>query len=124
MKGGKCEAEDFIVSGEESTRASREALATLIETIAQEGLGNLPSSLCHEVDKKNGIYELIKGRLRLFFFKGANGDVAVCTAGVMKKAQKADKAAVAKAVRLKIEYLAASKSRTIEYICEEDQDEQ
>lgn len=124
MRGDECEVEDFLAFGEESTRASREGLMTMIEAIAQEGLENMPSSRCHEVDKKNGIFELIKGRLRLFFFKGVNGDVAVCTAGVMKKTQKADKAAVSKAAQLRAEYFAASKSNSIEYICEEDQDEQ
>lgn len=124
MNCNSCEAEDFLVNGEKSTEASRRGLAVMIEAVAAEGLDNMPSSRCHEVDKKNGIYEFIKGDLRLFFFKGVNGDVAVCTAGVVKKGRKADKGAVERAARIKKDYQAAVKSNSIQYICEDDENEQ
>lgn len=106
-KGSSCPAEEFLVSGPEDTAASRQGLLDLLDRVSEEGLGGLPTALCHLVDQSKGIYEFRKGRLRLFFFKGLNGDVAVCTGGVLKKTQKVDAAAVERAAKLKQLYLAA-----------------
>ncbi|QCB46622.1 type II toxin-antitoxin system RelE/ParE family toxin [Hydrogenophaga sp. PAMC20947] len=104
-KGASCPAEDFLATGSEDTAASREGLLDLIDRVSEEGLAALPPALCHLADQKRGIYEFRKGRLRLFFFKGLNGDVAVCTGGVLKKSQRADKLAVDRAASMKQIYM-------------------
>lgn len=121
MQGNDCPAEAFLREGEANTKANRIGLIGLLERVAAEGLGCLPSALKHEVDKSHGIHEFIKGRLRLFFFEGTNGQVAVCTGGVMKSGQRADKAAVAHAIACKKAYFEAKKSQTLEVIQDEDQ---
>jgi len=108
MDGDCCPALDFLELGEASTEASRAGLLQMLEYVASNGFSNIPSVWSHEVNKEHGIYEFIKGRLRILFFKGANGDIAVCTDGFMKKSPKVDKAAVKKAIVLKASYEAAA----------------
>lgn len=119
MDGDTCPAEDFLFQGEADYEANRDGLLVLLEHAAQHGLDGLPSKLLHEVDKKNKIYEFKKGQLRLFFFKGSNGQIAVCTAGLIKKTQKADKGAVKAAARHRTAYLAAVANRTLEVMKDE-----
>lgn len=121
MEGDSCPAEDFLAHGEAATAASRVGLAMMLEHVAQNGLQGCPSAWYHEANKKLGVYEFKKGDLRLFFFKGENGEIAVCTSGVLKKGQKADKAAVARAGEYRAEYLQALKRQTYEVLEDEDQ---
>lgn len=121
MDGDACETETFLNTGEETTRASREGLLQILRHIANHGLQNSPTVWVREANKKERIYEFRKGDLRLFFFKGDGNQIAVCTSGVLKKGQKADKAAVNKAAALRKTYIAAVESQTIEVIEDEDQ---
>ncbi len=116
MDGDTCPAEEFLHRGEESTRASREGLLIFLKEVAKNGLHNVPSAWMHEVDKRNKIFEFKKGDLRLFFFKGENGQIAVCTSAIVKKSQKVDRASVAYAANLKGEYMIKIKSGEIEVI--------
>jgi hypothetical protein len=113
-EGERCPAEDFLTQGEKTTAAYRAGLVRFIQEIARNGLQQVPSAWWHEANKEHGIYELIKGPLRLFFFKGANGDIAVCTEGTRKSGQKADKARVQKAIQYKKTYLTAIEKNTCE----------
>ena len=117
--GDSCPAEDFIRQGEETTKASRDGLLEMIGHLAARGLQNIPAAWWHEADKEKGIYEFIKGPLRLFFFKGAGIDIAVCTSGIRKSGQKANKPAVNKAARWKADYLDAIASNTLEVVDDE-----
>lgn len=121
MEGDRCAAEDFLLQGENSTAAHREGLATMLQYVAANGLHNMPSVWSHEADKRAGIYEFIKGPLRLFYFKGLNGEIAVCISGVRKSSQKADKAAVAHAIAMKKQYMTAVKNNTYEVAEDEDE---
>lgn len=118
MDGDECPAEDFLLSGEASTRASRIGLIQMIQYVATDGLQGTPAGWWHEASKADGVYEFRKGDLRLFFFKGVGGEIAVCTCGVVKKGSKADKAAVSKAARLRQEYMAAIQNNSYEVIHE------
>lgn len=106
MDGHECPAFDFLIHGEATTESNRRGLVKILEHVAEVGLQEA-SQWVHEANKEHGIYEFIKGRLRLFFFKGNDGQIAVCTAGVLKKGQKADKAAVKKAADYKRAYFSA-----------------
>lgn len=120
MEGDRCPADDFLMQGEKSTEANRIGLNTMLAYVASNGLQNMSHAWSHEVDKENGIFEFIKGPLRLLYFKGVNDDIAVCTVGVRKKTQKVDKAAVAQAVEMKKAYLKAVHNKTYEVVEDED----
>lgn len=121
MDGDQCAAEDFLLQGASNTAASRMGMFSMLEYVAANGLQNMPSAWSHEADKPAGIYEFIKGPLRLFYFKGLNGEIAVCTSGVRKSGQKADKAAVAHAIAMKKQYMTAVKNNTYEVAEDEDE---
>lgn len=113
---GVCEAEEFMSSGEESTKASRAGLQQMLEHIAEVGTQEMPQAWSHEASKRDKIYEFTKGSLRLFYFKGRGRQVVVCTSGVRKQTQKADKAAVRNAAAARVRYEAAVDAGTIEVI--------
>lgn len=114
-----CPTVNFIKNGEESTRSAREGLLNMIERVAELGLQNVPSAWAHEANKKEQIFEFIKGPLRLFFFKGVGGQIAVCTTGERKKGQKTDKSAVRKAAEFRKEYFESVANKTVEVVNDE-----
>lgn len=118
MDGDCCPALDFIEMRDATTAKSRAGFVAQIGYVAANGLAEMPSNWSHEANKEHGIFELIKGQVRLFYFKGSNGDIAVCTSGVVKSGRKADPAAVAKAIEYKKSYLKANGN--IEYLGDED----
>lgn len=119
MEGEGCPAETFITSGETNYQASRVGLANMLERLASSGFANLTSSMTHEANKQHKIYELIKGDLRLFYFKGTGDVIIVCTVGVLKKTQKADKNAVAQSIGWKDMYGTALTNGTLTWETEE-----
>lgn len=119
MDGDACPAEQFLHDGEDETEAARLGLLQILEFLAANGLDKASHAWVHEADKKKQIFEFIKGPLRLFFFKGHNGQIAVCTDGVRKKTRKADKGSVSKAGDLRSTYMAAIESETLEIIEDE-----
>ena len=121
MDGNECAAEKFLTDGEKTTQANRDGLFKFLEHTAKHGLQGIPSAWWHEVDKPNGIYEFIKGSLRLFFFKGHGNDIAICTVGGRKKGQKVDKSAVQTSIGWKKSYETAYSNGTYKVIENEDQ---
>jgi Phage derived protein Gp49-like (DUF891) len=116
MDGEECPVDEFLTYGETTTQAARQGLTKILEYVAERGLQNIPSAWVHEVNKQNGIYEFIKGPVRLFFFKGNGNDIAICTSGGRKKGQKVDKSAVTDAISWKKRYEAAYSNGTYEVI--------
>lgn len=66
---GDCLVEYFLTDGEASTEAARNALWRMLEGVAELGLQTVPYKWSHEVNKREQIYEFIKGPLRLFILK-------------------------------------------------------
>ena len=64
---GDCLVEYFLTDGEASTEAARNALWRMLEGVAELGLQTVPYKWSHEVNKREQIYEFIKGPLRLLF---------------------------------------------------------
>lgn len=118
MVGDECPAENFLVEGE--SRSYRDGLLVMLETVSENGLPNVPPKWFHEANKKEKIYEFIKGPLRLFFFQGHGPQIAVCAFGVRKQSQKADQAEVAKVIKMRKEYFEAITSNTLEVMENED----
>ncbi len=119
MEGDDCPAENFVITGESAYESSRDGLRKMLFHASQYGLDSLSPKWSHEVDKKNKIYEFIKGDLRLFFFKGSNRQIAVCASGLIKKTKKVDKSAVEAAARHRDAYFEAIKNGTLEVITDE-----
>lgn len=115
-----CETMDFLMSQEASYQSSADGLLNLLERISKDGLLNLPDVLSHCVDKNEKIYELIKGKLRLFYFKTEDDFLIICTTGLIKKTQTVDQKHVKRAIRLKNEYLDAVIQNTLTVIEENE----
>ena len=64
-----CESIDFLMELGANYHASAYGLFDLLERISKDGLRDIPTKLSHRVDENENIYELIKGDLRLFYFK-------------------------------------------------------
>lgn len=119
MDGDDCPVEEFL-SDRTSYVANRDGLLELMERLANDGLSNLPKSLSHTVDEGDKIYEFSKGSLRLLYFQGTNGQIAVCTDGGIKKSQKVDPKLVRRAKRFKKEYVDAVRTGSLELVEESD----
>lgn len=119
MENGNCAAELFLADGEASTKSARTGLVQMLERVAELGLQNVPNAWSHEVNKREQIYEFIKGPLRLFYFKGEGRQIAVCTTGIRKSGKKADKAAIARAVKMRAAYFEAVQNKTLQVVSDE-----
>jgi hypothetical protein len=108
-----CESLDMLMTIGANYQASADGLFDLLERISQEGLSNISTKLSHRVDENENIYELIKGRLRLFYFKTEEDFLIICTSALIKKSQAVDQKHVKKAIRLKHEYLQAVERNTL-----------
>lgn len=108
-----CESLDMLMTIGANYQASADGLFDLLERISHEGLSNIPTKLSHRVDENENIYELIKGKLRLFYFKTEENFLIICTSALIKKSQAVDPKHVKKAIRLKHEYLQAVKQNTL-----------
>lgn len=114
--GEQSKVQDFLSSVQADMQASAQGMYVLFERYAQGGRQNLTSSLFHEANKQEGIWEFIKGRLRVFCFIDSTGQLVVLSHGAIKKSQKADSREVACAVTLKIDYEAAHREGSIQLI--------
>ena len=86
-------------------KSSAKGFKVLFERYAAMGRQGLTSDMFHEANKEEGIWEFVKGRLRVFCFLD-RGDLVILTHGAIKKSQKASHSEVVHAVRVKKEYLA------------------
>lgn len=114
LKNGTCEVTEFLEGLEEKTyRGSVDGLYALMGSVSKAGLQDISTKLSHCVNEEEKIYEFIKGRLRLFYFKGKGDLLVICTSGVIKKTKKVDEKKVARAVVFKKQYLQAVRDGTL-----------
>ncbi len=101
---GNCEIEEKLTDGnEDETYAWRVRLLQMLSDIGSDGLDTEHIySKC--VNKTNKIYELKSGKLRLFYFKGSNNLIIVCTSLSRKTSQKVNQAEVERAIKYKNEF--------------------
>lgn len=121
MEGDACPVAVDLFGSNVGTYAYRMGLVQMLEHIASNGFQGLPSKKCHLANRENGIYELIKGNQRLFFFHGEAKQIVVCTSLATKQGQKANKQSVKHAIRMKAEYMAANSNQTLEVVENEDE---
>lgn len=103
---------DFLRGIPADMKAYARGMYVLFDLYSQKGKTGLTSPVFHEANKESGIWEFIKGRLRVYCFMD-DGALIVLTHGSIKKTQKADKGEVARAVRLKDEYVSAKQEGTL-----------
>lgn len=122
MDGEDCPAEDFLSDGEASTAANRIGLMEMLGEIAQRGFDDIPASWTHEADKSDKIMEFVKGRLRLFYFKGDGRQIVVCVDGTLKTTKKADSKIVKKAAKMRKDYFEALEHNEIVLVIDNGED--
>lgn len=116
---GNCPVEEELVNGTEDTQAWRDRILEMLSDISCYGLHGSPRGWIKQVDAENDIYELKTGSLRLFYFKGNDEIVVICTSIARKRSQKVDRAEVARAIRCRRQYLRAQQENTITIVGEE-----
>jgi len=102
----RCAVVDFLkeMSANKSYRSSSRGLAVVFNRYAKNGRHGVTQEMFHEADKKDAIWEFIKGDLRVLCFM-VGSDVFL-TNGYIKKSQKADPTEVNRAINAKKLYLA------------------
>lgn len=116
VSDGVCDSYNFLFTGQKSYQSNREGLLIVLEHIAEFGFNDLGNFSKPAGGDKNGkIYEIVKGDLRLFYFKGEGDEVVICTDGCIKKTQKANKKLVEKTLNLKNEYQKLKPKNQISY---------
>lgn len=85
--------------------AQVDGLFGILDLVSKEIQGPrvLNEKICHTIDKKHGIWQFSKGRIRLLWFYD-EGRCIICTHAFLKKSQKTPKATIAKAVKLQEQY--------------------
>jgi hypothetical protein len=119
-QAGECPLENELnkLRQDRKIKASVIGLDVLMERSIDEGPRiKLSKELFHYVDKEEGIYEFIKGRLRLLCFE-ADGAVIICSHVFMKKTDKTRAQDKSPAIALKKDYLRAKAINKIEFIDE------
>ncbi len=98
----------FLASLDGNFKANKEGILQLIEYAATNApLRN--NDLSHQIDKEEGVWEFIKGRLRVPYFYD-KGKVIVVAGGFLKKSQKTPTSVIAHAIKIKKEYEAAKEA--------------
>lgn len=105
---GVCAVEDALLQLSQDRKGNVVASGFVAqwERISHEGPWRLGSDIYHQVDKKNEIYEFIKGSHRLLCFQ-ADGRVVICSHIFRKQSRKTPAAEKKKAASLRQRYLAA-----------------
>lgn len=94
----------------------------LWERIPPVGPRHLSTALYHCVDEEYGIYEFIKGPLRLLCFE-ADGALVVCSHVLRKKSPKVRKKDKAPAIALRAEFQKARAAGLVQFIEDTEEDE-
>lgn len=106
-------AELKVFEDEDQTYASAIGLKEVWKRIEVTGPRSLGVSLYHQVDADHGIYEFVKGRLRVLCFEASSGAICVCACIFLKKSQKTPKKHVRQAISLQRSYEEAAAERLV-----------
>lgn len=95
--------ESFLHESSKQWPAHAKGCYALFARYAEFGREGMTSEWFHEANKQSGIWQFIKGRLRVYCFLDG-GDLIILTHGSIKKSQKADPKQIERAVALKNQY--------------------
>lgn len=113
MDDGACVVENALLSVDPQYGSYCDGLLDLLERAAEGGLQQFSSKQTHYINEDPKIYEFVRGPLRLVYFHGVGNTVVVCTELALKKTQKADKALVQRAIKLRNAYFESIESKTL-----------
>lgn len=115
--GGKryCPLLKDLENAPPNMRNSAKGFRALFRRYAELGRQGLTTELFHEVDREEGIWEFIKGRLRVFCFLDEGAIVVLSHVGV-KKTPKVAKTEITIALEAKRRYLQAKTRGPIRYV--------
>jgi hypothetical protein len=99
-----CCVESFFADLDKNYNSNAADLYAMMAHIATSGFDNLPPKWIHEIDKVEKIYELIKGDLRIPYFRGSNDRIIICGPGFVKKTQKTEASTKKAMKKLRDEY--------------------
>lgn len=99
--------------------SSRNGMLNLLERCAGHGPPR-NADLKHRLD--DGIFELIKGQLRVIFFTDA-GNLIICSHGFLKKTRKVPRKEIEAAKRARRQYQKAREANPIEIMEDRDDDQ-
>lgn len=117
-EGHVCPALKFLRDAPDNLRGSARGFRVLFERYAEQGRQGVTAEQFHEANKEHGIWEFIKGRLRVFCFQD-DDRLVVLTHGALKKS---DKAKVSEAISAKRRYLEAKAEGLLKVIGEAPDD--
>lgn len=108
--GNDCPLRQLLLTDDATYQRHADAMHHLIFHAASQSSGPaaLGEALCHQVSTEHRIFEFIKGPLRVLWFYGESNRLIVCSGGFVKKQQKVPRAELARAIKARQEYLAAS----------------
>lgn len=115
VEGNEAPVLRFLQDAPSDMQGSARGMPALFDRYATDGRRLLSSEVFHEANKEQGIWEFIKGRLRVFCFMDTDGTLLVLTHGAVKKSKKADPMEVARAVRIKDAFLVAKRQGVLEW---------
>lgn len=110
---GICDVLEFLRQAPPNMAAHAKGMRAFFVRYAQGGRATLTTEMFHEANKKEGIWEFRKGRLRIFCFMDG-GRLVIATHGAIKKTQKSDPQEIARAIDMKQRYFMAKANGHIE----------
>lgn len=112
---GNCYVIDFLMGVGPALQPQAEHIRVLWKKMAWEGKRRFPYPVCHSIDDKEEIWELLTHKLRvLFFLDGEN--TFVFTNGLLKKRMKIRAQDKEKTINLKKRYFEEKESGELEYL--------
>lgn len=121
QSGEETEIEEFLSGLEHQYSSTAKGFKSLFERYARSGRRELTTALFHEADKSQGIWEFVKGSLRVYCMLDGDGNVLLLSHGIIKKGQKAKKSDIERAIALRDRYDVAKKSGALTWV-EKDND--
>jgi phage-related protein len=95
--------------------SSRRKVWAYLEHVAQLQHPPRNTTVSHQIDEEYGIYEFIKGDLRVFYFYDEEATI-VLSHGFIKSGQRTPRAEIKRARRSAAAYLDAKKQHALRYI--------
>ncbi|WP_395059457.1 type II toxin-antitoxin system RelE/ParE family toxin [Polaromonas sp.] len=116
-----CPVKDDLDGVEAQLKASSYRMYAHFDMVSRHGLNGLNSDQFHQIDRVNGIYELIAGRLRTLFFSTESGQYIICTNVFVKKTKKTPEKELTRAVAMAKQFFAAQKLNQVTWIEDDEQ---
>lgn len=116
---GEAQLLEFLEGLGANYSSSRNGMLNPLERCAEHGPpGN--AELKHRLD--DGIYELIKGQLRVVFFTDA-GKLIICSHGFLKKSRKVPRREIEAAKQARLRYQQARQANRLQILEDSDDDQ-